>query len=140
MEFEIINNKKVVNGKIDLLSNYFQIDYDKVIIQDWVIIDESTTMALDLICTAAYSNPEFLDLVLKFNRLSNALELGVGQIIALPDITSLIANSRYVDLSNSTPTGILTISKKQNITALTNPTSKPKPASNFIKLNGNYVF
>lgn len=139
MEFEILENKKLDGDKINLLSNYFKIDYDKVSIQDWVIIDDSTILAIDLICQVAYGNPSYLDLLLKFNRMSSALDIGIGQIIAIPDMNSLIKNSRYIDLTKSEKSKSI-ISDKQKVSALVNPTTKPIPSSNYTKVKGNFIF
>lgn len=142
MNFEILNKKKIVDGKMDLLSNYLKINYDKISIIDWIKIDESSIYMIDVICTVCYGSNEYIDKVLKFNRLSNGLDLKVGQIIALPDMMELHENSKYVDLDKAGNKNIKkneTLSNEVKNTLLNLPKSKGTLASGFNGYGNSYV-
>ena len=73
MEFDVFLNKKQVDGKIDFLSTYLKFNYDEIAIKDWVVIDAGFETSIDMISTVAYGKPDYLDYLVKFNRLNNPL-------------------------------------------------------------------
>lgn len=141
MEFEVFKNKKEINNKIDLLSTYAKFNYEKILIKDWVIIDEGSNTSIDLISTIAYGRPDYLDLLVKFNRLNNPLYIPTGTIIMIPDFMSMVDNMKYVDL---TTIGVSVISKQSinfNKARTNAPGMKRTSASNYIKTaGGSYIF
>lgn len=140
--FSVLRSKTQVDGKIDLLSNYLKIDYEKVIIDEWILVDSQSAMLLDLISFAMYGTENYSDLLKKFNRIDNPLEIAIGQILAVPNIESLEANSTFVDLSKSTTTkNIASLSSSRLSQLLQTPGKKTIPSSNFIRSeNGNFIF
>lgn len=92
MQFRILEEKTITDGKIDLMSNIWQIDYEKVKIIDWIRVDDSTAMSLDTIAFTVYGDESRMDVLKKFNRIDNPLELYNGQIIAIPDLSSFNNN------------------------------------------------
>ena len=54
-----------------------------------VIVDEDTVMRPDLIAVALYNDQSMLDLLLKYNAVSNPFSLYVGQILHAPNIDDL---------------------------------------------------
>lgn len=98
MQFRIFDDKKQVNGKIDLLSNIWQIDYELVKIDDWIRVDDATNMSLDLIAFTMYGDEARMDVLKKFNRINNPLEIYIGQIIAVPNLDSFNDNLKLVEV------------------------------------------
>lgn len=143
LQFSTLNKKAVVNGKTDLLSNYLQIDYANVIIDNWILVDDQSAMLLDLVSFAMYGSENYADLLKKFNRIDNPLEISKGLILAIPNIQSLEANSRYVDLS-AKDRRLQTTNQLSNSAIdqlIRTPGRKPTPTSNFTRSeNGNYIF
>lgn len=141
MEFEIFKNKKIVDGKIDLLSTYAKFNYEKMLIKDWIVIDEASNTSIDLISTIAYGSPDYLDLLIKFNRLNNPLYIPTGTIIMIPDFNSFVEHTSYVDLSKTTVSILAKQTAELQKLRSTSPSSKPAKASNYIKnSNGAYIF
>ena len=52
-------------------------------------VDTFTIMRPDLVAYAAYGSHDYMDMVLKYNGISNPFSLYEGQILFLPDITEL---------------------------------------------------
>jgi hypothetical protein len=98
MQYRIFDDKNIIDGKIDLLSNIWQVDYEKVKIIDWIRIDEQTNMSLDIIAFTMYGDESRMDVLKKFNRIDNPLDLYTGQIIAIPDLTSFNQNLKKVSI------------------------------------------
>ena len=139
MEFSTISIKTSTGGKIDLLSNFIKIDTKNVIIDDWILVDEQSAMLLDLISYTMYGTDEYVDMLKKFNKINNPLAIQIGQIIAIPNITSLQANSKVI-----TPLAIqkqAKVSTSSTANSNNTPSKKLIPSSNFIKKsNGNIIF
>lgn len=134
----ILSNKNVVDGKIDLLSNVLQIDYDKIIIDDWILVDEQSAMLLDLISFVMYGTESYSDYIKKFNKINNPLSIQIGQVLAIPNIVSFEANSRYI---NQKIVNIASKKKSSSLLNVSTPSKKAIPVSNFIKSsNGNLIF
>ena len=140
MDFEILTNKKSANGKIDMLSNVLIIDYDKITITDWILIDDFTVMALDVIAAKLYGSSEYSWLLVKFNRISNPLEVNVGDVIAIPDLLEFRKYSKWVDYSEMTRSAISKQSKSFKSMKSNSSAVKVTPSSNFVKKSGNVIF
>lgn len=135
MEFEVLKNKKIVDGEMDLLSTYLKIDFDKVIIDDWILVDEFSEMLLDLISYVKFGSDEYVDILIKFNRISNPLEICKGDIIAVPNLSSFRENSKYIDLNKES----IVTKKRNNKVNINNAPSKMSKSSNYIKRGGNII-
>lgn len=141
MVFDIFENKRIVDGKIDFLSTYAKFDYENIAIKDWVIIDEGSNTSIDMISEIAYGKPDYLDYLVKFNRLNNPLYIPTGTLIMVPELSSLLKGLKYVDLA-ATSASILSkqtagLKKLQSLS----PGSKQVAASNYIKnSSGSYIF
>lgn len=137
----ILSNKTVTDGKIDLLSNVLEIDFEKVLIEEWILVDEQTAMLLDLISFVMYGTEDHVDIIKKFNKINNPLSIQIGQIIAIPNINSLESNSRLVNQKIVNTTSSKKKNTKSGILSNTSPSKKAIPISNFIKSsNGNLIF
>lgn len=139
MEFGVLKNKKVIDGKLDLLSSILLIDYDKVDIDSWILVDIHTSGLLDLISYVKYGSTDYVDVLIKFNRINNPLEIEEGDIIAIPDLLSFQTNSKYVDptqaFNKTRPSRIFNQLKSKVISGAI----KSDNTSNFIKKSGNVI-
>jgi len=54
-----------------------------------VLVDSFSVMRPDSIAYASYGNHDYMDLILKYNGISNPFSLYEGQVIFLPDLTEL---------------------------------------------------
>ena len=140
MDFEILTNKKIVNGKIDMLSNILLIDYDKITITDWILVDVFTTMAIDMIAAKLYGSDEYTWVLIKFNRISNPLEVNVGDIIAIPDLLEFRKYSTLVDYSTSSRLAKSAQNSTFNKIKSSSSAVKTSASSNFVKKSGNVIF
>ena len=143
MEFDVFLNKKQVDGKIDFLSTYLKFNYDEIAIKDWVVIDAGFETSIDMISTVAYGKPDYLDYLVKFNRLNNPLYIPTGTIILVPDLNSMLSNIEFVDLTSVNSS--LTVNQLNgfNQVKLTSnsPGVKTIESSNYTRTsNGAYIF
>jgi hypothetical protein len=142
MDFSTLQIKTKPDGKIDLLSNFIEIDFDKVIIDQWILVDDSSAMLLDMISFAMYGTENYSDMLKKFNKIDNPFEINIGQVIAVPNMVSLQENMKVVvpqQIKN--PIKRIGLMKRSNSQASQSPSKKTIPASNFIKhANGNLIF
>lgn len=139
MEFEILDSKKVVDGKMDLLSTILLIDYEKISIDNWILVDEFTEMGLDYIAEATLGSPDYVWLLVKFNRISHPLEVQKGDIIAIPNLDEFRSNSKLVEYTSYNNKISKTQSKQFN-EMKSSIVSRTLPKSNFVKQNGNVIF
>lgn len=131
---ELLQSKTITNtGRFDMLSKICIIDYDKINIDEWILIDESTIFGLDMISNAMYGSDEYVWVLLKFNRL-NMFEMNVGDVIAIPNLNDFRNHSKFIDANVTT--------KFQNINRTnTTPSQKQVSSKNYTKSkNGNVVF
>lgn len=145
MQFQTFENKQMIKTndgeKIDLLSNYMKFDYEKIIIKDWVMIDAGSNGKIDLVSTVAYGQPDYLDYLVKFNRVNNPLYLPTGTILMIPDLNSLFKHTVFIDLNKTSNSMIQKQTKLFNKVTSSSPGTKPQIASNYIKnSNGSYIF
>lgn len=144
MEFSTLNDKLLdPSGKIDLLSNIISIDYANVIVKDVIRIDDSTEMSLDLISKVMYGAEDHTDILAKFNRLSNPLELTTGMIIAIPDLISYERHSTKINYSPQKlqKQKILFSSEIETTQSTPTKTNKSRKTTHYRKdSNGNIVF
>lgn len=140
MDFEILTKKAVVDGKIDLLSNVLLVDYDKIAIEHWILVDEHTQMGLDLIAEKLYGDASYIWVLIKFNRISNPLELNIGDIVAVPVLDEFFSNSRFVDYAAMTANMIKQQSASFKKMKSSSAAVKAQPSANFIKKSGNVIF
>lgn len=160
LTLDTFEKKKIVDGKMDLLSTYDKIHFDKINILDWIIIDKSSIYLLDVISMVCYGSQNHIDKIIKFNRISNGLDLRVGQILAIPEINSYIENSETIDLDKAKNKNITSQKNQSKLDTImknkvvnvgfngnannyikNNPSIKTTPSTNYLKKNnGVYVF
>lgn len=140
MNFEILTNKKIVDGKIDMLSNVLLIDYEKITITDWILIDNFTTMAIDMLAAKLYGSDEYAWILIKFNRINNPLEVNVGDVIAIPDLLEFRRYSSIVDYSSKSKLTKSAQNLQFNKIKSLSSAVKATPSSNFVKKSGNVIF
>lgn len=124
------------------------------------IVDEETVMRPDLIAVALYNDQNMLDLLLKYNAISNPFSLYVGQILYVPDSEALNkillkpsvikdigdteveeAESIFIDPKTDKDKNRLDLLKKQNRGGEVLPSNVNKKGDKNIKIkNGKLVF
>jgi len=124
------------------------------------IVDEETVMRPDLIAVALYNDQNMLDLLLKYNAISNPFSLYVGQILYAPDSEALNkillkpsvikdigdtevddAESIFIDPKTDKDKNRLDLLKKQNKGGEVLPSNVNKKGDKNIKIkNGKLVF
>lgn len=79
-----------LNGDIilDLTVNSINYNYEPRVI-DAFRLDDSMTMRPDLMSIEAYSEPDFWDLILKFNSVSNPFSILNGDLMLIPDLSDM---------------------------------------------------
>ena len=95
-ESTVIENKKFVNEAIDLLSNVVKIKRDAVSIETYIRIEAQYEMSIDLIAESVYGTNDAIDLLCKFNGIENPLSIKEGDIIVIPNLSSLISNTKVL--------------------------------------------
>lgn len=143
---ELLEKKEIVDGKLDLLSNIVIIDYDKISIDEWILVDEFSVMGLDYVSESLYGSNEYVWVLMKFNRIDSPFEVNVGDIIAIPNINEFRQNTKVINYKSITTT---MLSKQNNAfnksinnigQRTSNITQKTTPISNFTKQSGNVIF
>lgn len=73
-------------SRIDFLENNFEVFYgDETIgIQSAIIIDEEFLCRPDLISWREYGQVDYVDIILKFNQITNPFSMDLGDIILIP--------------------------------------------------------
>ena len=124
------------------------------------IVDEETVMRPDLIAVALYDDQNMLDLLLKYNAISNPFSLYVGQLLYVPDSEALNkillkpsvikdigdteveeAESIFIDPKTDKDKNRLDLLKKQNKGGEVLPSNVNKKGDKNIKIkNGKLVF
>lgn len=105
-----------VYPKLDLTSNRWQIDYDNIKVDDYVIIDKATEMRVDTIARYLLGTEDYVDVIVKFNRISNPFGLKVGDIILIPNLASFFDNVKKVNYKpkNITQSDSKSVSQKND--------------------------
>lgn len=83
--------------KLDLTSNQWVIDYDKVIIDANISIDSSTEMRIDTIARYVLGTEDYVDVIVKFNKLQNPYGIKKGDVLSIPNLNSFFANLKMVN-------------------------------------------
>lgn len=93
MDIKSINNKRVVDGKVIITEPVlvFPKDIDVIFTH---IVDADEEGRPDRIALKYYGTDEFVDLILKWNGISNPFSLNAGDEIEVP--TSLITFKKFI--------------------------------------------
>ncbi len=94
---DIIENKALIDEIVDLTSSVVKINRNEVKIDNWIRIDADNEMNIDALSIAAYGTPDAFDLLCKFNGISNPLSIKTDDIIAIPNLNSLLANMKKLN-------------------------------------------
>lgn len=87
---EIIENKKLINGLVDFMSEIVVIDRESVTVDRYLEVDANHEMSIDLISQVAYGTTDAIDLLCKFNGIINPLAIKSGDLIIIPNLASLM--------------------------------------------------
>lgn len=94
-EKEYVGNNQY--PKLDLRSNLWKIDYDKIIIDDYIEVDKSTEMRIDTIARYLLGSEDVIDVIVKFNKLQNPYGIKEGDVILIPNLSSFFQNISRVN-------------------------------------------
>jgi hypothetical protein len=96
------------NGEmlIDFTENNFKVKYDtpNLIITKIMLVQERHVGRLDLLCYDAYGDVNEMDILMKFNQITNPFSMNLYDLIAIPDAES--ARIFYQKEKLQTPQGI----------------------------------
>lgn len=109
--------------KLDLTSNIWVIDYDKVVVEATILVDSSTEMRIDSIARYVLGTENYVDVIVKFNKISNPYGIKVGDIIVIPKLSSFFSNISKMnykskDIKNSSSEGLYTNNSTNTSTAV----------------------
>lgn len=80
------------NGEmlIDFTQNNFKVRYDNpnLVIQKIMIVEERHLGRLDLICSDAYGDVNSMDILMKFNQITNPFSMNLYDLLAIPEVNS----------------------------------------------------
>lgn len=142
-ESTIIENKVLIGNIVDMMSNLIKIDRKNVLVDTYLLIDENTEMSIDLIAESVYGTNEAIDILCKFNGISNPLSIKSGDTIAIPNLNSLFQNMRKINvqsmkLPKQKSSAIKTTLTK---TSTSSPSKKTTKQKNFTKSgDGTLIF
>lgn len=102
--------------KLDLTSNQWVIDFDKVKVDNYIIVDKATEMRVDTIARYLLGTENYVDVIVKFNKILNPFSLKEGDIILIPNLTSFFDNVKKVNYKskNITQSVSKTLSRKSS--------------------------
>jgi hypothetical protein len=75
---------------VDFLENNFKVSYgvSNLIINKIILVEEKHLGRIDLLCDDAYGDVNSIDILLKFNQITNPFSMELYDIIAVPDANS----------------------------------------------------
>lgn len=87
---------------------------DDIPLMNIIRIDNSNYGRIDLICLMYYQTLDVRSIILDYNKISDLIELKIGQLLRLPDLQSLIGNIKIQeDLTLNCPGIIMTSDNKK---------------------------
>lgn len=95
MKFRLLDLKTaMITGgvnKIDFLQSNLNINFldTDIRIQDAFIVDEQILCRPDIISSRSYGSSDHVDVVLKFNQITNPFSMAIGDIIITPTLNSI---------------------------------------------------
>jgi len=77
---------------LDFLENNFKVNYSDPNLQIWkaFIVEDRHICRPDLISYEAYQNVNYVDIILKFNQISNPFSMSVGDLLLAPSLSAAI--------------------------------------------------
>lgn len=134
----LANMNEDAEGKVDMLSNIWSIDMERIIIDNYVLVDEQLEMRPDIL---SYATGIDVDKILKFNGIANPFELVRGMVIAIPTASSFDDATTVLNVSQAklqrqkliSTDQLLEKIAKQSSNAKFTPSKKQSESSNFTK-------
>ncbi len=102
MVFDVLKNKRILNGLIDFSDVTFNAQ-DGYKLLDVFTITASYAMRWDKISCKYYNVPDYADGLYKFNEYDNPYSLNEGDIIYIPELQSLKNMYKTDSTINTTP-------------------------------------
>lgn len=77
---------------LDFLENNFKVNYSDPNLQVWKVffLEERHLCRPDLISFEAYNNVNYVDIILKFNQITNPFCMNVGDFLLAPNLSSAV--------------------------------------------------
>lgn len=83
--------------KLDLTSEQWYINYDKITIDASIIVDASSEMRLDSIARYVLGTENHVDVLVKFNKILNPFAVKKGDVILVPNLNSFFENIKKLN-------------------------------------------
>lgn len=140
LSFDLLNKKDVIDGKIDLLSKIAIINYDNIRVDEWILIDDYSSMSIDLVAQKMLGDSGYSWVLIKFNRIDMPLAINIGDVIAIPNIQDFTDNTKFVDYNKIDRSELRRSTASFKKMSSKSTAVKAVPMSNFIKKTGNVIF
>jgi len=95
MKFKLLDLKTEMTLKGVMMIDFLQcnlninlLDTD-IVIQDAYIIDDALICRPDIISSRSYGSSDYVDVILKFNQITNPFSMDIGDIIITPTLDSI---------------------------------------------------
>jgi hypothetical protein len=89
-----LKSEMVNNGitSLDFMENNFRVNYEdpKLIISKVFLIEEKHLCRPDMLSFDAYGNSEYVDIILKFNHISNPFSMELYDLIVVPKLNTAL--------------------------------------------------
>ncbi|BAV39300.1 hypothetical protein BPT24_174 [Tenacibaculum phage pT24] len=98
--------------KLDLTSNRWEIDYDSIVIDANIEVDTVIEMRLDKLARHILGSEDFVDVIVKFNRILDVFAVKKGDVIRVPNLASFFTNVRKANYKSKNIKRDVLINKK----------------------------
>ncbi len=92
-DLEAMHEKIKSLDDIDFLGTSTQINHKRVIILGYLRIANAEEKRLDIIARQVYGQHSFLEQIMQYNGILNANDVLEGDVLALPDLGSMLNNT-----------------------------------------------
>jgi hypothetical protein len=113
MQFNTLNNKKIVNGKVKFAKpTLVFLDTNETIEEH--IVTEDQVGRIDLISLLYYRSANYCDYILKWNGISNPFSIKFGDVLNIPNNREALKVVKEIKVLNSS-TGLTNASNEASI-------------------------
>lgn len=101
MQFNTLNNKKLVDGKYKFTKPTLVFLETNETIEEHIVTEDQVGR-IDLISLLYYRNANYCDYILKWNGISNPFSIKFGDILKIPNHREALKTVKEIKLFNST--------------------------------------
>lgn len=98
---EFFDNTEYVGDRLypelDLTSEQWRINYSNIVIEASIVVDDSSEMRLDSIARYVLGTENYVDVIVKFNKILNPFGVKKGDVILIPNLNSFFDNITKVN-------------------------------------------